>query len=89
MAQAGNPPCPVVSTTAGFHHDLAGRKLHEEAEEFGATEALALRNMPIRVRNGELEDIFCQVDGNDRSIHIGLLLVRAFAETLDILSLAH
>jgi hypothetical protein len=38
---------------------------------------------------GELEDIFCQVDGNDRSIHIGLLLVRAFAETPHMLSLAH
>jgi hypothetical protein len=50
---------------------------------------LALRDPPIRTRNGELEDIFCQVDTNDRSIHIGLLLVRAFAETLNMLSLAH
>jgi hypothetical protein len=78
-----------MRATTGFHHDLAGRKLHEEAKKSGATEALALRNMPICIRNGELEDILCQVDGNDRSIHIGLLLVRAFAETLNMLSLAH
>jgi hypothetical protein len=54
-----------------------------------AGKPLTLRNTPVCIRQGELEDIFCQVDGNDRSIHIGLLLVRAFAETPHMLSLAH
>jgi hypothetical protein len=63
--------------------------MHEEAQKLRAGKPLALRDPPIRTRNGELKDIFCQVDTNDRSIHIGLLLVRAFAETLNMLSLAH
>src|SRR5882724_4138626 len=63
--------------------------MHEEAQKLRAGKPLALRDPPIRTCNGELEDIFCQVDTNDRSIHIGLLLVRAFAETLNMLSLAH
>jgi len=50
---------------------------------------LTLRDMPVRIRNCEFEGIFCQVDGNDRGIHIGLPLVRTFAETLHMLSLAH
>jgi hypothetical protein len=78
-----------VRAATGFHDDLAGSKMHEEAQKFRAGQPLALRDPPIRTRNGELEDIFCQVDTNDRSIHIGLLLVRAFAETLNMLSLAH
>jgi len=45
-------------------------------------------NTPICIGNGEFEDILCQINGDDRSIHIGLLLVKAFAETLNMLSLA-
>jgi hypothetical protein len=67
---------PVVRAAAGFHHDLARRKLNKEGEKFPAGKSLALRNAPVCIRDGELKDIFCQIDTNDRSIHVGLLLVR-------------
>ena len=76
VPEGGNSTRPEVSTATGFHDDLAGSKMHEEAQKLRASEPLALRDPPIRTRNGELEDIFCQINSNDRSIHIGLLLVR-------------
>ncbi len=60
VSQAGNPPRPVVRAATGFHHDLAGRKLNEEAEELGAREPLTLRNTPVLTGHGEFEDIFAK-----------------------------
>jgi hypothetical protein len=40
--------------------ELAGRKLHEEAEKFGASEPLALRDMPVCIRDlspGQLQTL--------------------------------
>jgi hypothetical protein len=78
-----------VRAATGFHHNLAGCKLNKKAEKLGAREPLTLRDTPVLTGHGQLEDIFCQVNRNDRSIHIGLLLVGAFAETPHMLSLAH
>jgi hypothetical protein len=79
----------VEGAPTGFHDDLAGSKMHEEAQKTRSSESLALRDPPIGTATASSKDIFCPVNRNDRSILIGLLLVGAFAETLIMLSLAH
>ena len=49
--------------------------LREKARERCAIQALARDHTPLRIRESQLEDGLCEVDGRCRSIHLGLLLV--------------
>jgi hypothetical protein len=56
VTQLGNTSRPVVRAAAGFHHDLTGRKSHEEAKELGAGQPLPLCYTPVLT--GHREKIF-------------------------------
>ena len=66
---------PVVRGPTRLHHHVRRRLLREESRKLPSVQALARDDVPLRVRGGELEDGFCEVNGHCRSIHLGLLLV--------------
>src|SRR6202021_2536941 len=76
VPKLADPPRPVVCAPAGLHHALTGLQLHKEPKKLGASQPAALRDAPISICSGNFEDTFCQINRNDRSIHIGLLLER-------------
>src|SRR5687767_7588011 len=65
----------MMGGAAGFHNDATGGPVDEEAIETSAVQALPFDNMPTFIGQGDLEDVFCQVDTDSRSIHGGLLLL--------------
>ena len=75
MPRRPSQRAPVVRGAAGFHHDPAHGAVGEPALELPAGEAVALNHPPVLIGHGELENVLCQVDGDGRSIHLGLLPV--------------
>ena len=59
-----------------------GRRLREEARELRSIQTLALADVPMRIRDRELEDSLCEVHSHCRSIHLGLLLVALMGDQL-------
>jgi hypothetical protein len=75
-AQSIEPARPVVGGATGLHDNPSDRSIDEPALELTAREAVALDDLPLVISDGELEDVLCQVNGDGRSIHLGLLPVR-------------
>ena len=78
VPQAAEAPPPVVGAAAGLHDDAQRRAILEqggEAQARGHAQGLDRRALGVGV--GELEHILCQVDGNGRSMHGGLLSCRS------------
>jgi len=74
-AEATEPAGPVVRGATGFHHHQADAAVRKPALELAAGKALAFDDLPVVIGDGELEDVLCQIDGDGRSIHLGLLPV--------------
>ena len=75
MSLTTQTPGVMMSRAAGLHDHPACSPVHKEAIEPGAAEALPLDNMPAFIGQGDLEDVFCQVHTDSRSIHGRLLLL--------------
>jgi hypothetical protein len=60
--------------TAGFKDTFNRRVPGAEAMELISVEALTVDDAPGAVGAGEFEDHLCEVDGDERSIHVGVLL---------------
>lgn len=67
---------PVVGGAARLHHDVAWRLIRKKTVELAAGEAVSRDQVLVRVRHGQFEDTLCEIDGNSRRIHGGLLSVR-------------
>ncbi|MFO1376814.1 MAG: hypothetical protein U1F14_07415 [Steroidobacteraceae bacterium] len=53
----------------------------EPAFELAARQPCTFDDAPVAIGDGQLEDALCQIDGDGRSIHLGLLLVGADGHT--------
>jgi hypothetical protein len=70
------PPAPIVRRTAPFHdHFGARRQRVDEALELPSRQPLPLGDSIRTIRHCYFEDVLCQIHGDRRSIHLGLLLV--------------
>ena len=72
---AGQPARPVVRGAARLHHHPLDGTVSEPAFKLPAREAMACGDLPVLIGHGELKDVLCQIDGDGRSIHLGLLSV--------------
>jgi hypothetical protein len=63
-------PCPVMGGSACLHDDGRLRSLGKEGKELGPTWAIALGDLPGPVRDGNLEDILCQINSDERIVHV-------------------
>jgi len=66
--------CPVMGCAAGLKDKRNRRVLGAEAMGLFSVEALTVDDAPGAVGAGEFEDVLCEVNGDERSIHVGLLL---------------
>ncbi|MBV6425124.1 MAG: hypothetical protein NAOJABEB_02938 [Steroidobacteraceae bacterium] len=66
---------PEVCRATGFHHDELHGAVGEEAFALRARQSMAFDDPPVLVGHREFEDVLCQVDGDGRSMHLGLLPV--------------
>ena len=64
---------PVEGRAAGFHDDALDRAVVEKARELCAREAVTFDDAMIGIGERELEDVFCQIDGDGCRMHVGLL----------------
>ena len=62
-------PAPVVGTAAGFQQHPQRRLLFQHPGERLAAESLAPNHPALRVGKGQLEHLFCQIDGDGTSMH--------------------
>ena len=70
-------PAPVVRGPACFHHQRRARgQPVDERFELPAREPFAVDDPVRAIGHRHFEDVLCEIHGNRRSIHIGLLLVR-------------
>ena len=60
---------PAVRTPAGLHQHPQRRPGLQRPDERPAREALALDDPALRIGEGQLEDLFCQIDGDGTSMH--------------------
>lgn len=60
---------PAVRTPAGLHQHPQRRPGLQRPDERPAREALALDDPALRIGEGQLEDFFCQIDGDGTSMH--------------------
>ena len=74
---------PVVSHAASLHDDMSGFALGEEWNKPRAGEAMGFGHLAGVVRDGELEDVLCNIHGNRRMLHFGLLLLFALMKSTD------
>jgi hypothetical protein len=79
MAMLLRKASPVMRHTASLHDHVDRGRCSEEAREGRSIQTLTRDHMPLRIRERQLEDGLCQVDGHCRSIHLGLLLVTLMA----------
>jgi hypothetical protein len=63
-----------MGCAAGLKDKRNRRVLGAEAMELFSVEAFTVDDAPGAVGAGEFEDVLCEVDGDERSIHVGLLL---------------
>ena len=68
VALTTQPSGVMVRRSTGLHDDPAGGAVGKEAIETSSAQALPLDNMPALIGQGDLEDIFCQVYTDSRSI---------------------
>lgn len=61
-----------MSAAAGFHQDPQRALVVEHPCKRLAGQALALQHPAGGIGKGELENLFCKVDGDSRSMHNGL-----------------
>ena len=68
---------PVVGGATGLEQDGSGFMLSEELGELGPREAMAGDDSVVTVGDRDLEDVLCEIDGDDLRcrLHIGLLLL--------------
>src|SRR3989304_5335928 len=71
-----------MSHPASFHHDVGGFALGKEAKKTRAAEAMGFLPLPRAVRDGELEDVLCNIHGNRRMLHFKTPLCYWFNETV-------
>src|SRR3990172_5818913 len=76
-----------MSHPASLHHDVGGFALGKEAKKTRATEAMGFLHLPRAVRDGELEDVLCNIHGNRRMLHFRTPLCYWFNETVYDLAL--
>ena len=65
---------PEVRCAAGLEKDESGLALGEEAQEALAGNPVRLGHLAWMVRDGDLEDVLCQVNSDRSRLHGGLLL---------------
>lgn len=67
MTELLKPPGPVVGGAASFEQNGRRLALGEETPEGRTRQALAFRNLPGLLRDGDLEDGLCKINGDGRS----------------------
>ena len=65
---------PIMGCPAGFHQHPADRRLGHELDELFPVETMTFTDASFAIRNRDLETIFCQIDAEGSTLHIGLLL---------------
>jgi hypothetical protein len=70
------PASPIVSGATRLHHHLGLRRQPvDESFELRPRQPFAVDNPSHTIRHSHFEDVLCQIYGDRRSIHLGLLLV--------------
>lgn len=60
---------PVMGAAAGFHHYRQRRPILHGPGKCPPAQSLALQDVPCRVGEGQLKNLFCQIDCDGRSMH--------------------
>ena len=69
---------PVVCRPAGLHEDRCWRPLSEELVKAIAGEPAFFVDVPRMMRDRDLKDRFCEIDGDGRMLHVDSCLKRPF-----------
>jgi hypothetical protein len=66
---------PEMRCATRFHHDMRRGRGREEARKLPSVESMPSDDVPLAIRDRDFEHGLCDVHGDCRSIHLGLLLV--------------
>jgi hypothetical protein len=65
----------MMRSATRFHHHVRRRRGPQEVRELSSVQSMPSDNVPLTIRDGDFEHGLCDVHGDCRSIHLGLLLV--------------